>query len=65
MPSSLIRQRLATGLWVPDEGHSIARAAPWLFALLLLGLAGTLILAGSAFPDFFGGSFNNFVSDTP
>lgn len=65
MSDGLIRQSLPAGSWSPDEANNIAPAAPWIFVVLLVGVAAALIFAGTVFPEFFAGSFNHFGPDTP
>jgi hypothetical protein len=64
MPNTAIRRAPAAGSWLPDEADDIAMPAARIVALLLLGLAVALILAGAGFPEFFAGSFNSFGPDT-
>lgn len=65
MSDRFIRQSFTAGSWLPDEANDIAPAAPWIFAVLLVGFAGALIFAAAVFPEFFAGSFNHFGPDTP
>jgi hypothetical protein len=61
MPTTLARSFRA----VVSNADNIVSAAPWRFALVLLGLAAALIIVGAVFPEFFAGGFNHFSPDTP
>jgi hypothetical protein len=50
---------------VVSNADKIVSAAPWRFALVLLGLAAAMIILGAVFPGFFAGDFNHFGFDTP
>jgi hypothetical protein len=47
------------------RGSRHQETASWHAAVLLLGLAALLILAGAAFPEFFTSGFHHFGPDTP
>jgi hypothetical protein len=48
-----------------SNADKIVSAAPWRFALVLLGLAAAMIILGAVFSGFFAGDFNHFGFDTP
>jgi hypothetical protein len=65
MPNSSIRQSLVFPTPLPAETAEVRPVVSWPFAVVLLGLAATLIAAAAGYPDFFATGLDHLGAAAP